>query len=74
MTKFTCFRKRRGRTETQKGKLYTRLHSDQNYKIKRPQESHCFLKDIKQDTCIIFPYKAENLEEQEIQLAKAGLH
>lgn len=54
--------------------LYTRLHPNQNYKIKRPQESHCFLKDIKKDTHINLPYKAENLEEQEIHLAKSDLH
>lgn len=74
----------KGKTGTQKGSifkktgwkneatLYTRLQPNQMYKVKRLQESNCFLKDINQDISINFPYEAENLEKQkDILLAKS---
>lgn len=66
----------KGRTGTQKGSifkktdwkneatLYTRLQPNQKYKVKRLQESYCFLKDTNQDISIYLPYEAEDLEKQ----------
>lgn len=52
--------------------LYTRLQPNQNYKLKRLQESDSILKDTNQDISINFPYEAENLEKQkEILFAKS---